>query len=151
MPSQAEKRKHRPTEIAALDGLAAVINQARALITAGNDLYELLASLDWWDWERLMGRVSRDLDEDGQVLPVTLRLVLQGLSQVKKLMVGAYEKVGGCVGLAAGFIESKVRSAARVFEASSVTDKQVRDVLLSLVDREALNIVGKPASELKVG
>jgi len=79
MPSQAEKRKHRLTEIAALGGFAVVINQARALITAGNDLSELLVSFDWWAWEQLMSRVAQDLNEDGQVLPVRLRLALQGL------------------------------------------------------------------------
>jgi hypothetical protein len=101
-------------------------------------------------WERLKGRVERDLNDDGQVLPVRLRLVLQGLSQLKKLTVGEYEKAGGCVGLEAGFIESRVRSAARV-SGAGVTDRHVRDLLLSLVDREALKTVGKPASELKVG
>lgn len=102
-------------------------------------------------WERLMERVAADLNEDGHVLPVRLRLVLQGLSELKKLTPGAYDAAGGCIGLEAGFIESKVRSAARVSRAEGVTDKQVRDVLLKLVDREKLKTVGKPASELQVG
>jgi len=101
-------------------------------------------------WERLKGRVERDLNEDDQVLPVRLRLVLQGLSQLKKLTVGEYEKAGGCVGLEAGFIESRVRSAARV-SGAGVTDRHIRELLLSLVNRETLKTVGKPASELKVG
>jgi hypothetical protein len=104
-----------------------------------------------YGWERLKGRVERDLSEDGQVLPVRLRLVLQGLSQLKTLTVGAYEKAGGCVGLEAGFIESRIRSAARVSGAGNVSEKQVRKLLLSLVDREKLKTVGKPASDLKVG
>jgi hypothetical protein len=102
-------------------------------------------------WDRLKGRVERDLSEDGQVLPVRLRLVLQGLSQLKKLTVSAYESAGGSIGLEAGFIESKVLNAAGVSGAESVNDKQVRDLLLSLVDREALKTVGRPASDLKVG
>lgn len=102
-------------------------------------------------WQQMMTRVERDLNEDGQVLPVRLRLVLQGLSQLNKLTVSEYEKAGGCIGLEAGFIESKVRNAARHAGAVDVTEKQIRDLLLSLVDREKLKTVGKPASQLKVG
>ena len=98
-----------------------------------------------------MGRVERDLNEDDQVLPVRLRLVLQGLSQLNKLTVSEYEKAGGYIGLEAGFIESKVRNATRDAGAVDVTEKQIRDLLLSLVDREKLKTVGKPASQLKVG
>lgn len=104
-----------------------------------------------YGWLRLMSRVERDLDEDGQVLPVRLRLVLQGLTQLKKLTVSEYEKAGGCIGLEAGFIETKIRNAARNAGATGVTENQVRELLMSLVDREKLKTVGKPASELKVG
>ena len=62
-----------------------------------------------------------------------------------------YEKAGGYIGLEAGFIESKVRNATRDAGAVDVTEKQIRDLLLSLVDREKLKTVGKPASQLKVG
>lgn len=102
-------------------------------------------------WLRLMSRVERDLNEDGHVLPVRLRLVLQGLGQMSKLTVSEYEKAGGCLGLEAGFIESKVRDSVRYSGAVGVTEKQVRELLMSLVDREKLKTVGKPASELKVG
>jgi hypothetical protein len=116
---------------------------------AGNDV-EVIHDPEY-GWQRLMGRVERDLNEDDQVLPVRLRLVLQGLSQLNKLTVSEYEKAGGYIGLEAGFIESKVRNATRDAGAVDVTEKQIRDLLLSLVDREKLKTVGKPASQLKVG
>jgi hypothetical protein len=132
-----------------------IVEELLATLTAvtkdetGNDV-EVIRDPEY-GWHRLMSRVERDLNEDDQVLPVRLRLVLQGLGQLKKLTVGEYDKAGGCLGLEAGFIESKIRNAARNVGAVDATDKQIRDLLLSLVDREKLKTVGKPSSELKVG
>jgi hypothetical protein len=132
-----------------------IVEELLATLTTGvkdNDGNEVEVIRDpEYGWHRLMNRVERDLNEDDQVLPVRLRLVLQGLGQLKKLTVSEYDKAGGCLGLEAGFIELKVRNAARDVGAVDATEKQIRDLLLSLVDREKLKTVGKPSSELKVG
>ncbi len=128
-----------------------IVNQLlTTLTTAGEEESEVVRNPDH-GWNRLKGRIERDLAEDGMVLPVRLRVVLQGLSQLKMLTVGAYERAGGCAGLEAGFIESKIKSTVRRAEASDLDDKQVLGLLLSLVDREGLKTKGKTVAELQVG
>ena len=82
-------------------------------------------------WERLKGRLLRDLAQDGLILPVQLSLVLQALTRLPALTVGEYERHGGSRGLERFHLERQILDASRV---SGLTADQVRRVLVSLVE-----------------
>jgi hypothetical protein len=82
-------------------------------------------------WERLKGRLLRDLAQDGLILPVQLSLFLQALTRLPALTVGEYERQGGSRGLERFHLERQIRDASRV---SGLTADQARRVLVSLIE-----------------
>jgi hypothetical protein len=97
-------------------------------------------------WERLKGRLARDLSQDGAVLPVQMKIVLQGLASLGSLTVRDYERVGGLHGLEAAHIEWHVASTALH---SGLTRVQVRTLLMSLADAETLKTVPRSTADLE--
>ena len=63
-------------------------------------------------WEQLKERLARDLEQDGQVLPIQLRATLAGLGGLPWLTVAAYRHVGGGLGLEAQTVDTVVVNAA---------------------------------------
>jgi Novel STAND NTPase 1 len=82
-------------------------------------------------WERLKGRLLRDLAQDGLILPIQLSLVLQALPRLSVLTVGEYERHGGSEGLERFHLERHIVDASKV---SGLSPDQVRRILVSLVD-----------------
>jgi hypothetical protein len=97
-------------------------------------------------WERLKGRLARDLSQDGAVLPAQMKIALQGLASLRSLTVGEYERAGGVDGLQAAHVERHVASTAIH---SGLTKMQVRTLLISLADPETLKTVPKSTADLE--
>jgi hypothetical protein len=99
-----------------------------------------------YGWEKLCERLACDLDEDGTVLPIRVKLALLGLARLKALTVSAYERFGGLPALEAGYIEFHIREAARAGQ--RLSDEAARQLLLKMVNREALKTIEKTRSDL---
>ena len=63
-------------------------------------------------WERLKERLSRDLDQDGAVLPVRMRTAFRGLAALRALTPRAYDREGGLQGIEAAHIEQQITNTA---------------------------------------
>jgi hypothetical protein len=97
-------------------------------------------------WERLKGRLARDLSQDGAVLPVQMKIVLQGLASLGSLTVREYERAGGLHGLEAAHVEWHVASTALH---SGLTRVQVQTLFRSLADAETLKTVPRSTTDLE--
>ncbi len=97
-------------------------------------------------WERLKGRLARDLSQDGTVLPVQMKIVLQGLASLGSLTVRDYERAGGVHGLEAAHVERHIASTALY---SGLSRVQVRTLLTSLADAETLKTVPRSTTDLE--
>jgi Novel STAND NTPase 1 len=97
-------------------------------------------------WERLKGRLARDLTQDGAVLPVQMKMVLQGLASLGSLTVRDYERAGRLHGLEAAHVERHVASTALH---SGLTRGQVQTLLTSLADTETLKTVPRSTTDLE--
>jgi len=97
-------------------------------------------------WGRLKARLARDLSQDGAVLPVQMKIALQGLASLRSLTVGDYERAGGVDGLQAAHIDRHVASTAIH---SGLTKMQVRTLLISLADAETLKTVPRSTADLE--
>lgn len=81
-------------------------------------------------FDQLIERIASELNQRGVdqgVLPIQLRVVLSGLSELKYLTPGALRQAGGIRGLEAAHIWKHIRKAPG-------DDEQVVSVLLGLVD-----------------
>jgi hypothetical protein len=96
-------------------------------------------------WERLKGRLARDLSQDGTVLPVQMKVALQGLGSLRSLTVRDYERADRLQGLEAAYVERRIISTARH---SGLTEIQVRTFLTSLADAEKLKTVPRSTADL---
>ncbi len=96
-------------------------------------------------WEQLKGRIARDLEQDGQVLPIRLRSVLMGIGGLPSLTVTAYERAGSIAGLEAKSIEIRIAGASRH---SGLDSKQIIQFLKAMVDEKAKKTVPSPISRL---
>jgi uncharacterized protein YjbI with pentapeptide repeats len=97
-------------------------------------------------WNKLKDRLARDLAKDGAVLPAQMKTTLQGLASLNALTIPEYERKGSLRGLEAAHVERHVSSAARNF---NLTKSQVRMLLASLVEREALKTVPRSTADLQ--
>jgi hypothetical protein len=97
-------------------------------------------------WERLKGRLARDLGQDGAVLPVQMKIVLQGVASLGSLTVRDYERAGGLHGLEAAHVERHVASTALH---SGLTRVQVRTLLTSLANAKTLKTVPRSTADLE--
>jgi WD40 repeat protein len=92
-------------------------------------------------FDQLTTRLLRDLDADGWVLPIQLRVALLGLSRLPFLTVSAYDAEGGLPGLEALYIRSEVAKAARLVGWDAA---DVRALLVAMVDRSQRPMVSSP-------
>ncbi|MGH8070186.1 MAG: hypothetical protein ACRERE_34055 [Candidatus Entotheonellia bacterium] len=96
-------------------------------------------------WERLKERLARDLSEDGAVLPVQMKMALQGLASLRALTVRDYERAGGLHGLEAAHVERHIVNTARH---SGLTKRQVQTLLTSLADAKTLKTVPRSSADV---
>ena len=96
-------------------------------------------------WERLKERLARDLSEDGAVLPVQMKIALQGLASLRALTVRDYERAGGLHGLEAAHVERHIVNTVRH---SGLTKMQVQTLLTSLADANTLKTVPRTSAEV---
>ena len=96
-------------------------------------------------WERLKGRLLRDLAQEGLILPVQLSLVLQALPRLPVLTVGEYERHGGSEGLERFHLERHIVDTSTV---SGLSPDQVRRILVGLVDPIKVKTTPRLTSEL---
>jgi hypothetical protein len=96
-------------------------------------------------WERMKERLARDLSEDGTVLPVQMKIALQGLASLRSLTVRDYERAGGLHGLEAAHVERHIVNTARH---SGLTKIHVQLLLTSLVDVNTFKTVPKSTAEM---
>jgi hypothetical protein len=82
-------------------------------------------------WNQLAEKICSDLEIDGSLLPVQMRIVFRSIANLKNLTVAAYQAQGGLLGLEASHISIHVNSAARLTGLSALN---VRSILLSMVD-----------------
>ena len=87
-------------------------------------------------WERLKTRLVRDLSQDKGVLPVQMKITLQGLASLIPLTVRAYERAGVLHGLAAVHINQRVKHTA---SSVGLEEIQVRALLRALPSRNTDN------------
>jgi conflict system STAND superfamily ATPase len=99
------------------------------LTTAEDDSKPIISDPDR-GWEKLKERIVRDLTQEGTVLPIRLKAVLQGLAGLTPLTVQRYKQVGALQGLEVLFVERRVEAAARVAE---LEPGQMRSALLALI------------------
>ena len=91
-------------------------------------------------WERLKIRLARDLSQERAVLPVQLKLALQGLASLKALTVREYDRAGGLHGLIAAHVERHVAHTAR---SVPLTQSQIRALLLLPTNAATLKTLPK--------
>jgi hypothetical protein len=97
-------------------------------------------------WDDLKGRLVRDLSRGDEVLPVQLKVALQGLAAWDSPLTEAdYDRAGGLRGLEAAFIGRHVDNAVRY---SELERSQVIDLLMALVDETAKRTNQKTQSAL---
>jgi len=104
-------------------------------------------------WNKLKQRLTSDLSQQGAVLPAQMKIAFQGLARLKTLTIAEYQRIGGLPGLEAMHIEGHVAEAERHFnhtrQGAQLTQKQIRGLLLSLVNRETLKTVPRSNEELE--
>ncbi len=104
-------------------------------------------------WDKLKERLANDLSQSGAVLPAQMKIALQGLARLKTLTIGDYQRLGGLPGLEARHIEAHIAEAERHFahtkQGAQLTQKQIRGLLLALVNRETLKTVPRSNEELE--
>ncbi len=83
-------------------------------------------------WTALRDRMVDELEARGQVLPQQLKVVLRGLSTLRRLTPSAYARAGRAAGLEAQFVTGALQRAAR---SSGLTEAQALQLVLPLVDR----------------
>jgi hypothetical protein len=96
-------------------------------------------------WERLKERLARDLSEDGAVLPVQMKMALQGLASLRSLTVRDYERAEGLHGLEAAHVERHIVNTALH---SGLTKIQVQTLLTSLADAKTLKTVPRSIDDM---
>jgi hypothetical protein len=84
-------------------------------------------------WTSLQERLVDDLAHRGWVLPIQMRVVLQGLSTLPELTIRAYNRVGGGRGIEAALIEKHLVAAARVGELES---RRLLALLLTMIQTD---------------
>lgn len=96
-------------------------------------------------WTKLRERLARDLTQEGSVLPVQMRLALQGLGSLRRLTVADYDRAGGLRGLEAKYIENHLAQTASHAGLDKAT---MRKFLKLFVDSEKLKTIPRSASEI---
>jgi hypothetical protein len=84
-------------------------------------------------WHQLSREVCADMEADGNLLPIQMRVIFRSIVDLHPLTTGAYRKQGGLRGLEAAHIHYHVSEIARY---SGVEEAAIRRILLALVDRE---------------
>lgn len=97
-------------------------------------------------WDRLKQQLAIDLSQDGAVLPVQMKLALQGLQYLDELTLRAYMRNDGLRGLEASQIEFQVSATA---QSTRLNKSQIRSLLRELVDSEALKTVPRTAEMIE--
>jgi hypothetical protein len=82
-------------------------------------------------WEQLREELGRDLNSNGGILPIQLRLVVQQLAGFRNLTVKQYRREGGVLGLSASSVS---RVAERVAAATGTGHADVLKLLTALVN-----------------
>jgi hypothetical protein len=116
-----------PPEVYPLERLDAAF--IRPLLAKLTD--DKLASNPERGWTSLQDRLIVDLAERGWILPVQMRVVLQGLSTLPELTVRAYNRVGAGRGIEAALIEKHLAAAARI---SGLEVRRLLTFLLTMID-----------------
>lgn len=96
-------------------------------------------------WESLKRRLAHDLEKDGSVLPIQMKVALHGLASLEFLTPSHYRRKGGLAGLEA---EQIAHAARGVAQAARVNEACVRSVLLAMVDAEARKTLVIPEAAL---
>ena len=96
-------------------------------------------------WERLKERLARDLSEDGAILPIQMKIALQGLAILRSLTVRDYERAGGLHGLEAAHVERHIVNTALH---SGLTKIQVQILLTSLADAKTFKTVPRSTEDV---
>jgi hypothetical protein len=104
-------------------------------------------------WDKLKQRLANDLSQSSAVLPAQMKIVFLGLARLTTLTIGDYQRLGGLPGLEARHIEGHVAEAERYFshtkQDEQLTQKQIRGLLLTLVNRETLKTLPRSNEELE--
>jgi hypothetical protein len=96
-------------------------------------------------FDRLRERLLDDLETDGWVLPIQMRVAFRGLASLKFLTVAEYERNGALQGLEALHLKDQVVEAARLVGWPAT---EVRHLLLAMVDHESLKTVSFTTGQL---
>lgn len=114
-------------------------------ITQSADAAEEIVANPDQGWQRLKERLARDLAAEGLVLPIQMKVVLQGLATFNALTVGNYEKAGGLRGIESVYVRENVSRATRQ---SGLASAQIIALLMDLVDVEREKTVPRPVAHL---
>jgi hypothetical protein len=97
-------------------------------------------------FDRLKRRLCHDLEAEGDVLPIRMKLVFRSLVGLQDdLTIRGYMRAGGLSGLEASYIQNIVAQAAQV---ANVDQADVRNILLALTDPSAGKTVPLTDTEL---
>jgi len=82
-------------------------------------------------WQQLKRHLCRDMESDGKVLPIQMRVVFRSLAGLQYLTLGEYRRQSGLRGLEAAHIGYHVSETARH---AGLDAKYVRLILLAMVE-----------------
>ena len=98
-------------------------------------------------WEDLRERLEVDLEAQGGLLPVQMRLALRSLATLRRLTVSDYLKAGGLTGLIASLVDDLVKQAAQC-TVPPAGSQSVLTLLMGLLDDRRTKTVIRQEEEL---
>jgi conflict system STAND superfamily ATPase len=96
-------------------------------------------------FDRLQERLLDDLETDGWVLPIQMKVAFRGLASLKFLTVADYERNGALQGLEALHLKDQITEAARL---AGWPAREVRHLLFAMVNQESLKTTPRTVGEL---
>jgi formylglycine-generating enzyme required for sulfatase activity len=92
-------------------------------------------------WQELSRQVCSDLESDGNLLPIQMRVVFRSLAGLRPLTKAAYRRQGGLRGLEAANINYHVTESARY---SGFAATEILQLLMRMVDAKVQRTIPAP-------
>jgi hypothetical protein len=96
-------------------------------------------------WQQLCQNICSDLESDGSLLPIQMRVAFRSIVDLRPLTTGEYRRQGGLKGLEASHINHYISETAR-FSGLSTVD--IQRILLAMVDTESGKTIPQSSEHL---